>query len=97
MAQRLTFNQAVVLWIGRWLGVSTQVLARRYGLDRRRLYEVWMLQRHPRSFDEARRLYAKLFPDRVSTTDFGEHRRRGSWAVPGQLDLFAQDDRGLPD
>ncbi|MEL6748168.1 MAG: hypothetical protein AAGF32_00085 [Pseudomonadota bacterium] len=88
MSRRLTFNDAVVIWIGRWLGVSTQRLARRYDVDRRRLYEVWTFARHPRAWDEARRLYGRLYPERVGRTDFGEHRRTGKWAIPGQLDMF---------
>ncbi len=88
MRRQLTFDDAVVVWIGRWLGVPTRRLARRFDVDSRRLYEVWMLRRHPQSFAEAKRIYRALFPQRLADTDFAEHRQRRRWSIPGQLDLF---------
>lgn len=87
---RLTHKQAVVVWIAHWLGLPKQRLADRYRVDRRRIYEVVMFQKHHRAYDEARRIYRALWPQRVARTDFSEHKRKARWTVPGQMDLFGE-------
>ncbi len=68
-----------------WSGSAAGSVCRHADL---RIYEVWMLRRHPQSFAEAKRIYRALFPQRLADTDFAEHRQRRRWSIPGQLDLF---------
>ncbi len=97
MRRRLTYDEAIVVWIGRWLGISTRKLAQRFDVDARRLYEIWMLEKHARSFNEAERIFRALFPNRIATTSFTAHRKRHRWSIPGQLDLFLEpSDRSDP-
>lgn len=89
MTRRLTYKDAVALWIARWLGVSQSSLCQRFDVDARRFYEVWSLKRYPDSHAHAKRLFVALFPGRVPETDFREHRRTRRQARPGQFDMFA--------
>ena len=88
MAKRLTYRQAVVVWVAHWLKISKQRVAVRYDVDRRRIYEVLQFQKHPRAYETARRIFCALFPDKVAGTVFGAHRRTGRWSIPGQMDFF---------
>ena len=38
---RLTEDDAIDVWIARWLRIRRIDLVRRYGCDPRRLYEIW--------------------------------------------------------
>ena len=72
---RLTGEQAVEVWIARWLRIRPKDLISRYGCDPRRLYEIWEEERHAGSRAKALTLFASLHPDLLKRTDTGPHRR----------------------
>ena len=45
----LTEDDAIAIWIARWLKIRPSVLVKRYGCDPRRLYEIWEETRFPGS------------------------------------------------
>lgn len=84
----LTEDDAVDIWIARWLKVGPKELTRRYACDPRRLYEIWEGRKFPAAKDLAWKRFEKRFPGLVGRTDFGSHRTISSKAGPGQLSLF---------
>ncbi len=58
----LTENDAVDIWIARWLKVWRRDFIQRYGCDPRQLYEIWQEDRIPGSRDEALEVFRARFP-----------------------------------
>ena len=89
----LTEDDAVDIWIARWLRVRPADLVRRYACDPRRLYEIWEEKRFTGSRDKALELFRERHPTLLDRVDCGPHRRipRG---VPAELQpgLFDQLD-----
>lgn len=84
----LTENDAVDIWIARWLRIRRKDLIARYGCDSRRLYEIWWGERFPASREKAAALFQERYPGRTDRTLFG-YRRISRKAVEGrQLELF---------
>ncbi len=86
--RRLTENDAVDIWIARWLRVRRRDLCLRYTCDPRRLYEIWQEQRFPGSRDKARALFTERYPYLVDRIDYGRHQPISRAAHPDQLSLF---------
>ena len=84
----LTEDQAVEIWIARWLRVRRVDLVRRYGCDARRLYEIWQEDRFAGSRDKALEAFAARFPSLVDRIDAGPHVRISRTPHPDQLHLF---------
>ncbi|MDX2259605.1 MAG: hypothetical protein NW205_11910 [Hyphomicrobiaceae bacterium] len=85
----VTEDDAVDIWILRWLRVRRIDILRRYGCDPRRLYEIWEGKRFPASRERALALFAERYPERIDVTDFGGHRSiPRSHKSDGQLGLF---------
>lgn len=90
VAQRsLTEDDAVDVWLARWLRIRPKDLIRRYGCDPRRLYEVWEGSRFPEARERALGLLRERYPDLESRIDPGNHRRFSREADARQLDLFS--------
>jgi len=85
----LVEQDAVDIWIARWLRVRRKELLLRYGCDPRRLYEIWEGKRFPASRDKARALFDERHPGLVDRVDYGRHRTI-SRRPPAELqpDLF---------
>lgn len=85
----LSENDAVDIWIARWLRVRRADILRRYGCDPRRLYEIWEGRRFPAARERALNVFHERYPDLMDRTDFGRHRViPRSNNAPGQLRLF---------
>ena len=84
----LTEDDAVDIWIARWLRVGPKELTRRYGCDPRRLYEIWEGVKFPGSRERAWKRFERRFPGLVQRTDFGRHRTISRKAGADQLSLF---------
>lgn len=84
----LTEDDAVDIWIARWLRIRRRDLIRRYGCDPRRLYEIWEEVRFAGARDKALKVFAERYPGIVDRIDFGPHRRIARDPHPDQLCLF---------
>jgi len=88
---RLSADDAVDIWIARWLRVRPKDLIERYGCDPRRLYEIWAEDKFAGSRDRAMERLRKNHPGLTDRIDFGPHRRI-SMTVEADLqpDLFPE-------
>ncbi|MCB1522310.1 MAG: hypothetical protein KDJ37_17310 [Hyphomicrobiaceae bacterium] len=86
---RLSPEDAVEIWIARWLRVPLKVLTTRYACDSRRLYEVWWGERFPASRARAEVEYRRRYPGLSDRTSYG-YRRIPRSRVDGedQMGLF---------
>lgn len=84
----LTADDAVDIWIARWLRVRPKDLVRRYQCDPRRLYEIWEETRFSGSRSQALALLRERYPYLVARIDPGAHRRISNAPDPRQIDLF---------
>jgi len=86
----LTEDDAVDIWIARWLRVRPIDLRRRYACDPRRLYEIWEETRFPGSRERALEEFARRFPGLEARFDPGPHRRISTAPHPDQLSLLPE-------
>ena len=70
----LTEEDAVDIWIARWLRIRPADLVRRYACDPRRLYEIWEETRFPGSRARTQE-FRHRFPGLDVRIDPGPHRR----------------------
>ena len=87
-ARPLTEEDAVDIWIARWLKIRRRDLVRRYACDPRRLYEIWEGTRFPGARDKALELFRQRYPSLLDRVDFGPHHRISRTPHPDQLGLF---------
>ena len=87
----LTENDAIDIWIARWLNIRRRDLIRRYACDPRRLYEIWEGARFPAARSKALALFAERYPTLTDRVDFGPHRRVSREVPPSQLSLFGDE------
>jgi len=91
----LNDQDAIDIWIARWLNIRRIDIVRRYGCDPRRIYEIWEGTRHPESRDRALKVFLKRYPTLKDRVDFGKHRRiPRTHEHPDQLPLFTESDAG---
>lgn len=86
----LSEEDAVAIWIARWLKIRPSVLVKRYGCDPRRLYEIWEETRFPGSRKRALIELQARFPGLNERIDPGPHRRVPLAIHPDQLSLFPE-------
>lgn len=86
----LTDDDAVQIWIARWLRVRPKDLVRRYACDPRRLYEIWEETKFPGSRAKALRLLGERYPGVEANRDLGPHRRISHQPDPRQMTLFPE-------
>jgi hypothetical protein len=86
----LSEDDAVDIWIARWLRTRPIDLQRRYACDPRRLYEIWEETRFPGSRARALEEFRARFPGLEARVDPGPHRRVPLAPHPGQLSLFPE-------
>lgn len=86
----LTEDDAVQIWIARWLRIRPIDLQRRYACDPRRLYEIWEETRFPGSRARALVEFRARFPGLDGRIDPGPHRRIPTAQNPDQLSLFPE-------
>jgi hypothetical protein len=84
----LTEDDAVDIWIARWLRVRPKDLVRRYQCDPRRLYEIWEETRFPGSRSKALAVLRQRYPYLEARIDPGAHRRISNAPDPRQMHLF---------
>jgi len=84
----LTEDDAVDIWIARWLRIRRKDILARYGCDPRRVYEIWEGTRFPGSRGRALYKLQQQFPQLVTSVDLGHHRRISRATHPDQLALF---------
>lgn len=87
-ARSLTEQDAIDIWIARWLRVRQKDLHARYRCDSRRLYEVWWGERFPASRRKAAEVFRQRHPSLAERTDFGYRRIPRGTLNPSQTDLF---------
>ena len=86
---RLTAEDAVDIWILRWLNVRRKDILVRYGCDSRRLYEVWWEERFVGSRKRAMALFRERHPTLADRVDYGPYKRIPRTADEDQqLSLF---------
>jgi hypothetical protein len=71
----LTEDDAVDMWIARWLRIQPVDLQRRYARDPRRPYEIWDESYFPGSRAWALEEFHSRFPGLEARFDPGPHRR----------------------
>jgi hypothetical protein len=71
----LTEQDAIDIWISRWLRIRRKDILARYACDPRRLYEIWEEQRFAGSRDKALAEFKARFPGLADRVDFGPHQR----------------------
>jgi hypothetical protein len=81
-------DDAVNIWLARWLRVPRKDLVTRYGCDPRRLYEIWEETHFIGSRSKALDRLAASYPFLVDRVDPGAHRRIPKASHPDQLGLF---------
>lgn len=86
----LTVDDAVDIWIARWLRVRPKDLVRRYACDPRRLYEIWEETRFNGSRTRALDVFRARFPGLETRIDPGPHRRLPFSKHPDQMSLFPE-------
>lgn len=84
----LTEDDAVNIWIARWLRVRQKDLVKRYACDPRRLYEVWEESRFPGSRKKALELFRKRYPGLEDRINPVTHQRISKAVHPDQMKLF---------
>lgn len=72
---RLTEEDAIEIWIARWLRSRRRDLCERYGCDPRRLYEIWEGLKFPASREKAEAELARRYPTLAGSIDTSRHRR----------------------
>lgn len=85
---RLTEQDAIDIWIARWLRIRPIDLIRRYRCDPRRLYEIWEEVRFTGSREKALALVEVRYPTLKGRIDCGAHRRIPHTPDPNQLSFF---------
>ena len=86
----LTEDDAVAIWLARWLKIRPKDLVRRYACDPRRLYEIWEETKFPGSRAKALALMQERYPSLAGRIDPGLHQRISKAPDPRQLTLFAE-------
>ena len=86
----LTEDDAVAIWMARWLKIRPKDLVRRYACDPRRLYEIWEESKFPGSRAKALALMTERYPSLTSRIDPGLHQRISKAPDPRQLTLFGE-------
>jgi len=86
--RKLSEQDAIDIWIARWLRIRPIDLIRRYRCDPRRLYEIWEETRHPGSRARALAIFEVRYPTLLGRVDCGAHRRISQGADPGQLSFL---------
>ncbi len=93
--RRLSADDAVDIWIARWLRVRRKDLVQRYGCDPRRLYEIWEGKKHPAARAKALERFRVDYPSLVDRVDFGPHQTRArNPDNPDQMVLFEEMETG---
>jgi hypothetical protein len=85
---RLSADDAVDIWIARWLRIRRKDLCARYGCDPRRLYEIWWEERYKGSRERAREVFRERYPSLAERTDYGYRRIPRAAADERQASLF---------
>ena len=88
----LSEDDAVDIWIARWLRIRPKDLVRRYACDPRRLYEIWEETRFAGSRSRALEKLRQQFPGLEGRIDPGPHRRQPIRVHPDQLNLFPEPE-----
>ncbi len=86
----LTAEDAVNIWIARWIRVQVKELVRRYDCDPRRLYEIWEETHFIGSRAKALDVFRARYPGLDDRIDPGPHRRISAKPGPEQMSLFSE-------
>ena len=70
MTRRLTFDDAIQIWIRRWLGDESQAIILHYKQNPLRVYEVWWEEKFIGSRITAMNLFKEKYPKLAKTADF---------------------------
>jgi hypothetical protein len=89
-AKPLTEDDAINIWIARWIRVRPSELTKRYGCDPRRLYEIWEEAKFPGTRSKALAEFARRYPGVNERIDPGPHRRVSKAPHPDQMSLFSE-------
>ena len=87
--RRLTEQDAIDIWIARWLRIRRKDILARFNCDPRRLYDIWEEVSHRSSRAKAEAVFRERYPMLNGSTDFSRHRRfPKAGAGEAQLGLF---------
>jgi hypothetical protein len=88
----LSEQDAIDIWVARWLRIRRKDIVLRYGCDPRRIYDIWEGTKHPASRSKALLRFQAEYPNLMDRIDFGSHQRIPRNEVsPDQLTLFGDD------
>lgn len=69
-----TEDQAIEIWIAKWLGVPVQKLIQKYdGCNNWRFYEVFQEDQNAGSRQKAERIFFEMYPDKIGKVDTTAH------------------------
>lgn len=88
--RKLGEDDAIAIWLARFLRVRPKDLVRRYQCDPRRLYEIWEEARFPGTRAKALEVLRERYPGLEGRIDPGPHQRHVKAADPRQMDLFPE-------
>ncbi len=89
---KLSLEEAIQIWILRWLGEQKQAIILRFGQNPLRVYEVWTEETHKGSREIAMKRFKKLHPKLAKTTDFSPHQPKRK-LVPRIGSASSDDDQ----
>ena len=87
--QYFTDEQAVDIWIAKWLGTGVQALVERYKRSPFRFYEVWTEEKNTGSRLLALERLERDYPERVCLVDTSAHVPKRK-VIPRQTDNSRQ-------
>ena len=82
-------EQAIEVWIAKWLGTGVQALVERYKRSPFRFYEVWTEEKNIGSRLAALRQFAREHPELLEITDTSPHVQKRK-VIPRQIDNSGQ-------
>lgn len=89
--RKLTYEDAIEIWIRRWLGHERYAIICDFDQNPMRIYEVWQEEAFPGSREDAEITFRTRYPDSAKSVDFSPHRKTRKLVSRGSSD--GEDDR----
>ena len=73
--RKLTYENAIDIWLRRWLGHERHAIIRDFDQNPIRIYEIWQEEAFPGSREDAEITFRTRHPDLAKTVDFSPHKK----------------------